>query len=437
MSMNLLSAMLAPLSASAIWWIVVVTLALDAMLSNLANYLNYHALSPSMPLEFEGVYDAAEYAQSQRYTRAKTVYKAWLGLFDLALLIAFWSLDGFDVLDQAVLNAFPDAPVSQGLLYMFALVMGSTVISIPWKVYETFVLEERFGFNKTTARTFVTDRVKELALLVVIGPILGGGLLYYFIHAGAHGWLYAWGFVAAMQALLLLVAPIWIIPLFMEFTPLPDGELKSAIEKYAASVGFAFSGIFEVDASSRSSHTNAFFTGFGATKRIALFDTLIKSSSTTEILAVLAHEVGHEKRGHIKRTLAFSLVQTLVIFYLMSFFLPPNSYPPLFAAFSVSRPSVHVGLVLFELLLSPVSALLTIAMTMESRSNEFEADRYSIETYGDSEAMVSALKKLSKSNLDNLTPHPLKVFLDYTHPPILERIRAIRELTAVSSKSNE
>jgi len=426
--------------ANAIFTIVLATILLDYLLTLVSSLLNYRALSTAMPLEFEGVYEPQAYSDSQRYTKAKTIFSLLHTTFDLLVMLAFWlAFDGFELIDSLVRSwapgdakANPMLDIGRGLLYMAVLSLAEGLLGVPWEIYFTFVLEERFGFNKTTARTFVMDKLKGLALMLALGVPLMGAILAFFIYAGEAAWYLCWGFMAAFQILIMFVAPIWIFPLFNEFTPLPDGELKDAIDKYAAGVGFKYGGIYQIDGSKRSAHSNAFFTGFGKTKRIALFDTLVAQMSTTELLGVLAHEVGHEKRGHIVQGIVVSLLYTFVLLYIMSLFL---SFPPLFAAFSVSHVSVYVGLVLFQLLFSPVDTFMQIGMTMRSRSNEFEADRYSVDTYGEPEALVNALKKLSRENLANLTPHPLHVFLTYSHPPVLERVAAIRAAQASGGRN--
>jgi len=419
------------ISSEAIFLIVLATILGESVLSELASFLNYRALDTPMPKEFDGIYKPDAYAESQRYTKAKTIFGLLNKSFDLALLLVFWLVfDGFELVDGVVRSAVPgdsaESPsldIWRGLLYMAIFGVGEGVLGLPWSIYFTFVLEEKFGFNKTTAKTFVVDLLKGLMLGVVLGAPLMAAVLAFFIYTGDRAWWLCWCFIAAFQIVVMFVAPVLIFPLFNEFTPLPEGELKEAIARYATSVGFTYGGIFEIDGSKRSSHSNAFFTGFGSTKRIALFDTLLKQMSTTEILGVLAHEVGHEKRGHIKLGIATSLAYMFVMLYVMGLFL---SYPPLFAAFSVSHASVYLGLVLFQLLFSPVDTLMQIVLTMRSRANEFEADAYSVETFGEPEALVDALKKLSRENLSNLTPHPLHVFLTYSHPPVLARIEAIR-----------
>jgi len=405
-----------------IYCVVLGTLLLDYVLTLTSSLLNYNALGAAMPLEFSGVYDATAYASSQAYTRAKTRFSLVHTTFDLAVMLAFWHLDGFDLLD-GVARSTADGEIARGVVYLGVMVLVSTLIDLPWSVYSTFVIEERFGFNKTTARTFVLDRIKGLLLTAAIGLPIAAAMFAFFLHAGPRAWLYCWGFLATTQIFLVFVAPVWIMPLFNEFKPLENQAITSAIQAYAEGVGFRYGGIYEIDGSRRSSHSNAFFTGFGATKRIALFDTLVEKTSVTELLAILAHEVGHEKLGHIRWSIVFQLAYTFALLYIMSLFL---SYPPLFAAFGVASPSVYVGLILFQLLFSPVDTLLQVVLTMRSRANEFAADRYSVETYRQPEALVSGLKHLSKDNLDNLTPHPLHVFLSYSHPPVLARIAAIR-----------
>jgi len=418
-------------ASTVIFTVVLGTILVDYVLELLSSALNYRALGQPMPKEFEGIYEPTAYAASQKYTKAKTVFSLLNKSFDLAVLLIFWlAFSGFEALDLFVRYVVPgdssEAPaldIARGLLYIFILSTAEGVLGLPWSVYFTFVLEERFGFNKTTVKTFVLDLLKGVLLAAVLGGPLGAVVLAFFVYAGGAAWYLCWIFVAVFQVVLMFVAPIWIFPLFNEFTPLEPGALKDAIDTYAAGVGFEYQGIYQIDGSKRSAHSNAFFTGFGKTKRIALYDTLMKQMDTTEIVGVLAHEVGHEKRGHVVQGIVVSLCYTFLLLYLMSFFL---SYAPLFSAFAVSHTSVYIGLVLFQLLFSPVDTFMQIALTMRSRANEFEADRYSVETYGEPDALIDALKKLSRENLSNLTPHPLHVFLSYSHPPVLARIAAIR-----------
>ncbi|HAS88917.1 MAG TPA: peptidase M48, partial [Desulfovibrio sp.] len=245
----------------------------------------------------------------------------------------------------------------------------------------------------------------------------------FFNAAGSLAWLWCWLFTVVITLGVQYLAPTWILPLFNKFTPLEDGELKEKIEKFAKDNGFELSGIFMIDGSKRSTKANAYFTGFGKKKRIALFDTLINNLSTDEIVAVLAHEIGHSKLGHIRKMMTMSIINTGAVFLLMSFFLGNKE---LFAAFGMQNISVHAGLIFFALLYTPVSIVLSIFSNIRSRKHEFEADAFAAQTTHGPEALIGALKKLSVSNLSNLTPHPFYVWLEYSHPPVLKRIEALR-----------
>lgn len=386
-----------------------------------AQALNLRALSPELPPEFAGTFDAEKYRTSQEYTRARARLE-WAGsAAGLAALLIFWSAGGFPALDGAA-RGWGFGPLGTGLSYIGALAALQELLSLPFAVYSTFVIEERFGFNRTTPRTFVLDRLKGYALTALIGGALLAAVLWFFGWAGPRGWLYAWAAAALFRVVLQLLGPTLIMPLFNKFTPLAEGELRSAIFRYAASVGFPLDNIFVMDGSKRSSKTNAFFTGFGKHKRIALFDTLVQRHSVDELVSVMAHEIGHYKKKHVYSGLFLGLANYGLLFFLLSLFI---SDARLFEAFGMENPSVYAGLVFFTVLYSPLSFVLSIGLQGISRRHEYEADRYAVETTPDRGPMVRALKTLSLANLSNLTPHPFYVFLHYSHPPVLRRIRAI------------
>jgi STE24 endopeptidase len=402
-------------------------LILSALLANFfitawADRLNLQALRPELPAEFVGIYQGDEYAKSQRYTRAKTSFGLVTASFDLVCLLGFWGLGGFNWFDLLVRD-LGWGPVPSGLLYLGGLLFAKTLLSIPFSVYSTFVLEERYGFNQTTVQTFILDLVKGLLLTVVLGGLLLGALLFFFAWAGAQAWLYAWGATTAFIVILQFIAPTWIMPLFNKFTPLADGELRDSIMTYAKSVGFTLENVFVIDGSKRSSKSNAFFTGFGRHKRIALFDTLINRHSTPELVSILAHEIGHYQKRHILQGLAISIIHLGIMLYLLSLALGSQG---LFDAFGMAQRSVYSGLVFFGLLLTPLELIMSVLMHKLSRHNEFAADRFAVETVGGGDDLILALKKLSSHNLANLTPHPFYVFLHYSHPPLLSRIAALR-----------
>jgi STE24 endopeptidase len=403
-------------------WIILIALVGEFLLNLVGNRLNLHSLEPTLPSEFQGAYDDEKYAKSQEYTRAKTRFSMLTSSFDLLVLLVFWLAGGFAWLDGWSRGlGFGD--LLTGLCFIGALGLAAKVLGMPAALWGTFVIEERFGFNRMTQRTFWLDQLKSLALTVLLGGPLLAAILWLFGTLGDSAWLWCWATTTAFTLIAMFAAPTWIMPLFNKFTPLEEGELRGAILDYARSVSFPLEGIFVIDGSKRSSKANAFFTGFGKNKRIALYDTLIEGQSTEELVAVVAHEIGHYKRKHILKSLAIGIAHFGVLFLLMQQFL---EYAPLFEAFGVTTPSVHAGLLFFGLLFTPIELVLSIMMGAFSRKNEFEADAFAAQTTSRPEDLVSALKKLSLENLANLTPHPFYVWLHYTHPTVLQRIAALR-----------
>ena len=405
-------------------WIVLVALVGEFLLSVVTSVLNVRAMSPTVPDDFRSMYDDDSYARSQAYTRTQSGFGLLQGTVSLAALLLFWRLGGFGWLDESC-RAFGFGPVPTGLLFVGALLIATTVLGLPFRLYATFVIEERFGFNRTTPRTFVLDRLKGLALGAGLGGGLLGLVLFFFEWAGPFAWVWCWGATTAFTLTAQFLAPTWIMPLFNTFSPLEKTDLKEALVDYARSTRFPLDDIFVIDGSRRSAKANAFFTGFGSRKRIGLFDTLIERHTTPELVAVVAHEVGHYKRGHIWKSLAVGLAHSGALFWLLSQFL---EQPGLFDAFAVSEPSVYAGMVFFGLLFTPIELILSVVVNLFSRKHEFEADAFAAETTGSVEPMVSALTKLSADSLANLTPHPLQVFLHHSHPPVLRRIAALRAL---------
>ena len=391
------------------------------LLQALASGLNVRRMRAEVPDGFGDVFDAQTYARSQRYVRANTLFAVVADGWSLVLVLAVILAGGFNWLDLAV-RSLDLPPIPSGLVFVAVVGLAGSLAGLPFETYHTFVLENRFGFNTTSRKTFVADRLKGLALTVVLGGPLLAGVLYFFDRAGDAAWLWCWGLSTLFVLGVTYVAPTWILPLFNTFTPLEEGELRTAIEGYARKADFELDGIFVMDGSRRSTKGNAFFTGLGKRKRIALFDTLIREQTTEEIVAVLAHEVGHAKCGHIRKRLFTGVLRTGAVFFLMSLFLDS---PGLFAAFGMEHMSTYAGLVFFVLLYTPISLALTVADNFISRRQEFEADAFSARTTGNGPAMISALKKLSVNNLSNLTPHPLSVWLEYGHPPVVERVRAL------------
>lgn len=396
----------------------------------IASLLNLKALDPKLPDEFKGVYDDEKYAKSQDYTRASERYGLITATFSLTVLLVFWFAGGFGHLDTW-LRGFGRNEIVTGIAFIGVLFVGNTLLHLPFRIYDTFVIEERFGFNKTTPKTFAIDQIKGLLLAAVLGvPLLA--LVLWIFGTVDHAWLWAWLAFTAFQLLMTYLAPTFILPLFNRFEPMPDGELKTRIREMSEQCDFPLTEIHVMDGSKRSTKSNAFFTGFGKRKKIALFDTLIENHGTEELLGVLAHEIGHFKKKHIIQRMVFSVVQTAAVFFLLGLVTDKSSgfARQLFDAFGVREISPYAGLVFFMLLFSPVSKVLSVIGNISSRKHEFEADAYAAEIQGTPEPLINALKKLSADNLSNLTPHPFPVFLDYSHPPTLVRLQALKNLRA-------
>lgn len=401
--------------------IILFTIIITYALNLLADYLNLTRLQTDLPEEFKGLYDPDRYRKSQEYLYVNTRFGWTASTAGLIFILIFWFGKGFPLLDDRV-RAFGLNAIWSGLIYMGILIGCRAILSLPFSVYKTFVIEERFGFNKTSPATFVKDLLKGLILALLLGGPLLSGILLFFQYAGVNAWWYCWIAVTLFMLIVQFVAPTWIMPLFNKFTPIEDGELRERILSYAESIQFPLDNVYVMDGSKRSSKANAFFTGFGNRRRIVLFDTLISQHTVPELVAVLAHEMGHYKKKHILKTIIIGIAQMGVVFYLLSLFIDNQA---LFDAFYMEQKSVYAGLIFFGLLYTPIDFFTGIFMQFYSRKNEYEADRFAVETTQDQKSLSDSLKKLTIGNLSNLTPHPLYVFLNYSHPPVLSRIRAM------------
>ncbi|MBN3039034.1 MAG: M48 family metallopeptidase [Candidatus Omnitrophica bacterium] len=386
--------------------------------------LNLRSASGLLPSEFQGYYDAQKYRKAQEYLKDNTRFKIIKSSFFTAVIVVFILRGGFNLVDKFA-RSFALGPIATGLVFAGVLLLGLKFIGVPFSVYHTFVIEEKFGFNRSSVKTFVLDFIKSLFLGAIIGGLVFSVVLWFFGKAGPWAWAYCWVAVTFFQFFLVFIAPIVILPLFNKYIPLEEGELRSAIEEYADSQDFKIKGIFKMDASRRSSKSNAFFTGFGRFRRIALFDTLISKHTVEELVSVLAHEIGHYKKKHIIRQLGLTIFTNGLMFYVLSLFIKNSG---LFAAFKMEYLSNYASLFFFAFLYTPISLIFSVMHNVISRRHEYEADAYVLSTYKKPEAFVEALKKLSVDNLSNLTPHPIKVFFDYSHPPVLQRIQAIRKI---------
>ena len=404
--------------------IILIILIGEYFLDLIVENLNVRRASPVLPQEFAAYYDADKYKKSQDYLKENTRFKLIKSGFFTSVILAFILTGGFNFADRLA-RSFNLGPILTGLIFAGMLMLALRLLGTPFSVYRTFVIEEKYGFNRTNAKTFLLDILKSLILGAVIGGIVFSAVLWFFAGAGSRAWVYCWIGVTLFQFFLIFIAPVVILPLFNKFVPLEDGELKQAIERYAAGENFKVKGVFKIDASRRSTKSNAFFTGFGRYRRIALFDTLIARHSVDELVSVLAHEIGHYKKRHIVKNMAMSIISTGFMFFILSLFINNKG---LFSAFKMEETSIYASIVFFGFLYVPISMGFSVLSNFLSRRYEYEADAYAISTYGKADAFVTALKKMSVDNLSNLTPHSLKVFLHYSHPPILKRIQAIYKM---------
>lgn len=404
------------------WFTVLILSSVGLFLLEMVSVLlNLSRLRPELPEEFRDVFDAEAYAKSQAYTRESERFDLLSGAVKLIVFLAFWLGGGFGWLDGLV-RGWTASPITGGLAGIALLSLGSSLLSWPFDWWDTFRIEEKYGFNKTTPGVFWVDRIKGLVLSAVIGlPVMA--LLLWLFGNFPNAWLWAWLSVTLILLALQFLAPRYLMPIFNKFTPMPDGPLKTAIQGLSERCEFPVKELFVIDGSKRSSKGNAFFAGFGKNKRIALYDTLIEKHPEPELLAVLAHEIGHFKRGHIVQRLAVAVLQLAVVFLLTGLLLNNKG---LFAAFGVAEPSVWLSIVFFMILFEPVQTVLGIFSSLWSRKHEYEADAFAANAMRGPQELIDGLKRLARDNLSNLTPHPFHVFLHYSHPPMLQRLAALR-----------
>jgi len=397
--------------------IIIINFIIDKILSS----LNAKHFNDELPPELQDVYDEDEYKKSQTYKATNYRFSNITSTFSLILTLAFFYLDGFEYVDN-IARSYSSNNMVIALIFFGVIMLASDIITTPFSYYKTFVIEEKFGFNKTTKKTFILDKIKGWLMLALIGGGILALIIWFYEATGNNFWLYAWALVAIFSLFMNMFYSKLIVPLFNKQTPLEDGELRNKIAAYAKTVGFKLNKIFVIDGSKRSTKANAYFSGFGSEKRVTLYDTLIKDLDEEEIVAVLAHEVGHYKRKHIIFNLSASILLTGLTLYILSLLI---SNPMLSNALGVDIPSFHIGLIAFGLLYSPISEITGLIMNAMSRKFEYQADNYAKDTYA-GEPLITSLKKLSKNSLSNLTPHSAYVFMHYSHPTLLERIKNLR-----------
>lgn len=409
------------MTSTTILYIILGILTADFLLERLLEILNKKKWSVDLPYELEGIYDQEKYQQSQNYQRDKSKPALISTIIGFTATILMISLGGFAWIDELVRNYF-NHPIAVALSFFGVIMFASSLIGLPFSYYSTFVIEEKYGFNRTTLKTFVLDKIKGGLLSIVIGGGLLALLIWIYLETTTNFWWMAWAVIAFFMVFMAMFYSSLLVPLFNKQTPLEEGELKEEISKFASKVNFKLDNVYVMDGSKRSSKGNAYFSGLGKKKRIVLFDTLINDLSKEEIVAVLAHEIGHYKKKHTLSGIFLSLLQTGLMFYIFSLII---ANPLLSEALGAEEHGFHLSLIAFGILYSPISTFLGLGMNILSRKNEYEADDYALKNYN-AEALGNALKKLSVSSLSNLTPHPAYIFFYYSHPSLLQRLRALQ-----------
>lgn len=403
-----------------LFYMIIGIVVVDFIFERFLQYLNYTRWSEILPEEVKGIYDEEKYRRQQAYLKVNSRFSMISSSFSFTLMLLMILLAGFAWVNHIALSVSLQ-PICTALVFFGILMLASDLLTTPFSVYDTFVIEEKFGFNKTTPKTFIIDKIKGWLL----GAIIGGGLLALIIYiyelTTSNFWIFAWGIITVFSVFMVLFYSNLIVPLFNKQTPLAEGELKTSIEQFSDKVGFKLDNIYVIDGSKRSTKANAYFTGLGAKKRIVLYDTLINDLTTNELVAVLAHEIGHYKKNHVIWGLLLGIVQTGIVLFIFSLFV---GNPALSAALGVEQPSFHIGLIAFGILYSPISMITGLGMNLFSRKNEYQADAFAAK-YFDAGELASALKKLSVKNLSNLRPHPFYVFFHYSHPTLLQRLKAL------------
>jgi len=406
-----------------LYFIIIGLVVADFIFDRFLQYLNSTQWSDRLPEEVKGIYDDDKYQKQQAYEKTNYRFSIISTSFSFILMLFMFLFAGFAWVNNLALSVSTNS-ILTALVFFGILMFASDVLTTPFSIYDTFVIEEKFGFNKTTSKTFILDKLKGWLLAAIIGGGLLALIIYIYQLTTNNFWIFAWAIISFFSIFMVLFYSNLIVPLFNKQTPLAEGELKSSIESFSAKVGFKLDNIYVIDGSKRSTKANAYFTGLGAKKRIVLYDTLISDLTTNELVAVLAHEIEHYKKNHIIWSLLLGIVQTGIVLFIFSLFV---GSPELSAALGVSKPSFHIGLIAFGVLYSPISMITGLGMNIFSRKNEYQADAFAAKHYDPNE-LALALMKLSVKNLSNLRPHPVYVFFHYSHPTLLQRLKVLNEV---------
>jgi STE24 endopeptidase len=407
-----------------IFFIILIIPVTGFFIERYLEYLNSTMWSDTLPPKLTGICDSEEYRKSQLYQKENLRLSFWTSSFNLAVILIMIIAQGFALVD-GIARSISTNPVIISLVFFGIIGFASDIINIPFSMYDTFVIEKKYGFNTMTVRTFITDHIKSWLIALLIGAPVLGLITWFYYKTGENFWWYAWGVITAFSIFINFFYSELIVPLFNKQTPLPDGTLRSLIENFAAKTGFKLKNIYIIDGSKRSTKANAYFSGFGPKKRIVLYDTLQKELSEEEIVAVLAHEIGHYRKKHILLNLLFSVLTTGIMLFLLSLVI---NNPSLSGALGSPVTSFHLGLIVFGILYSPLSLIIGMLTNYISRRNEFAADNFVRENFN-SGLLAAGLKKLSVKNLSNMMPHPAYVFFHYSHPPLLRRLEKLEEIS--------
>lgn len=391
------------------------------LLERVLSFINARNSRCALPEEVIDVYEKEQYEQSQEYMRINNRFSFYTSTYSFMLIVTILTFHIFGYIDQGV-RSFISHPILIALVFFAIIMLASDMLNTPFALYDTFVIEERFGFNKTTLKTFFLDKFKGWFLAAVMGGGITAIIIWFYLLTKEMFWIYAWIAVTGIMIFITMFYSTLIVPLFNRQTPLPEGDLRNAISTFCKKVGFQLDNVFVIDGSKRSTKSNAYFTGIGPKKRIVLYDTLINDLSTDEIVAVLAHEIGHYKKKHSLVNILLGVIQTGITLYVFSLF---TVNPMLSWALGAKVHSIQMVILAFGIIYSPITTVVGLALNMLSRANEYQADRY-VKVHDNSENLITALKKLSSKSMSNLTPHPVFVFFYYSHPTLLERIRALR-----------
>lgn len=403
---------------------IIIIFTLEFLFERILSYLNQRSWKAELPQQFKEIYDAEKYQRAREYSQINSKVGTIGSVISFIVILTAIFMGWFGILDTVV-NQWFKSPILQALAFFGVLGLISSIMSLPFSIYSTFVIEETFGFNKTDVKTFILDLIKGAFLSVILGGLILSLIVFLYLNLGANFWWAAWLVVAVFMLFMTMFYSNVIVPLFNKQTPLEEGELRTAIDGFAQKVGFKLDNIYVIDGSKRSTKANAYFTGLGAKKRIVLYDTLIADHTTEELVAVLAHEIGHYKKKHTRMSLILSLLQTGVMFYLLSLFIAPGGEIAQTAADALGgKPSFQIGVLVFGILYTPISTILGIFMNIISRKNEYEADDFAKENYSGAN-LSQALIKMSVKHLSNLSPHPAYVFVNYSHPPLMARLGAM------------